>query len=294
MSKMKKSEALNYAYKFLIGEYGEKRVSKVKNEIIVHYPELWVENELGCRHRILNLYIKLVFEDNKLEDFKGIRTTFSNREFSDNFLYIHSHLNCVHRDNNGEYNISWNDFCRGSEMNNIINNYNNNMSLSNLNLFLFSLDNYVTTESLKGGPYIRMAELYTGTTRNNNNVLENAGPEFISKLIENSNFSLISSNTIRVEDIETSELDFSFLPEVELIEGVNMPHRPRESNNLLINGSLTFKKKKIKFNVLTEETPTLYKGRYVDWDILTNLKHNFNRLLENKKNEILIKIAKKV
>lgn len=125
-------------------------------QVVVHYPEFFIKNEFEEKHKIYNLYVKFLLNSGRIIGVEGARTTFTEREIFAG--YTHSHI--------GSYKPlgSYKDFCKGSEFSEMIDDFNRarteEQKESRLLIIINFLDTYVSTESIKGGPYIKMKSLY--------------------------------------------------------------------------------------------------------------------------------------
>jgi len=141
----------------VIEMFGEERVDftatnyREDNILTIHYPYLEVTNEIGEKHMIHDLYVRfqLHYNDSVLR-FEGTRLTVSRAEAWVN--YAHSHCS----DNPGD----WRAWCQGVTMTEIINGFINNQTHENFILILLTLDTFVESESIEGGPYCRSRDVY--------------------------------------------------------------------------------------------------------------------------------------
>ena len=127
----------------------------------VLYPEIEITNTNKEKHTIKNLVVvfSLRWDSHyrkwKIEDMRGLRLTLSYLELSKS--YSHSHLNSTNLTSNFK-SMTSSKFCLGSStLGMSIAEYNteSNKEQSNLVLegILYTLDTYVTWESLEGVPY---------------------------------------------------------------------------------------------------------------------------------------------
>lgn len=134
----------------------------LKGEIIVWFPKVTVENEYGKKHDIYDLFVKI--EVTSLGKMRGVfeikRTSFSISELR--IGYVHSHT--PSRRNPAAIK-EFGHVCLGTgPIRNTISRlyYENDESL--WLLFCTELRLYMRTESIAGGPYIRMSELGNGNS----------------------------------------------------------------------------------------------------------------------------------
>lgn len=146
----------------------------------VLYPEIEITNTNKEKHTIKNLVVVFSlrwdfhFRKWKIDEMKGLRLTLSYLELSK--LYSHSHLSSSSLTNNFK-SMTSSKFCLGSStLGMSIAEYNteSNKEQSNLVLegILYTLDTYVTWESLEGVPhnYIRNLLPFGGTPVSDSNL----------------------------------------------------------------------------------------------------------------------------
>lgn len=139
-----------------------RRDSRIRNYyettrpvIMVWWPRVTVTNESNRSINIQDLYAKIFLTvDGRIPyEFRGFklnRTTFPEVQFASD--YLHSHVPRIYN-----HLPSWSDPCLGSgPINQTIMDLKNNFDETIWMLFCQELALYVTVESLRGGPYIRM------------------------------------------------------------------------------------------------------------------------------------------
>lgn len=153
------------------GIFGEERVEVTHTgdannpetlSLTVHFPEVVMENSAGDRHTLKDLWVQFAANCRyrgtyKLEGYlRGRRSTLSLKEFHSSFP--HSHLS-----SSGIY--QWESFCLGSSVfQNIMENLKLTPTEEMWEMMLLSLTNYVSWESLEGGPYSFFRNIrYDGT-----------------------------------------------------------------------------------------------------------------------------------
>lgn len=130
--------------------------SSVGCEIIIHYNELTITNELNNSHKIHDLFVKVVFDVKGclIGTFTINRSTFTDIEIKSN--YLHSHCCRYPLSNIKEFSTT----CLGNGP--IVHTcvtLNQKFDLDIINLFCIELDKYLHVESLKGGPYRKIEHL---------------------------------------------------------------------------------------------------------------------------------------
>ena len=124
-----------------------------RQTITIHYPKVTVTNELHNSTEIYDLFVLLQFKENgTFQDIHYIKTTFTSSQWESG--YVHSHTPSLY-----DSNIFWGHVCLGTgPINGTINQLRRGEQYSEFTweLFFWELDKMVQTESLEGGPYIRM------------------------------------------------------------------------------------------------------------------------------------------
>lgn len=129
--------------------------------VIIYYPEITVTNEYDSKHTIYDVYIKVQISGNRILNFTINRTTYSISEIKSG--YIHSHTASRRLISfNSDYR-QYSNMCLGAgpikSTLNTLASKEREVPIEIVGLFCQELDNYLKTESLQGGPYIRMSEL---------------------------------------------------------------------------------------------------------------------------------------
>jgi hypothetical protein len=125
--------------------------------IYVHFPSLVITNSKGYEHPILDLFVKFTITNiNPNNDYRcdvyieGTRSTFSLKEMCN--AYVHSHLL------GGSY--SFHQFCLGSSSYGmLLTDVRMNPTEETWLMIFMGLENYVSWESLEGGPYRKIHEM---------------------------------------------------------------------------------------------------------------------------------------
>lgn len=172
--------------KYLLETYGEDRLFfEAPNIVTIHFPRILIENENGQKHPIFDMYIRIKLLPNSI-DFEGLRTTFTYQEFQIN--YTHSHL--------PSHSIFvYKNFCRGSVMTQLINNWVSKKNKKSLLLFFMTLDTFLSGESLAGGPHIKIAQVYNFNNSYSVLTLEeikSVNPDHLNFGINNNKISITS------------------------------------------------------------------------------------------------------
>ena len=154
--------------------FGEERVDLVPAsygsdgyfKIVVYFPEITIKNSKRQSHTIKELYVRFSIKVNLTElvpscnlYVSGTRTLMSDKEYMCD--YAHSHLP-------SGATVGWESFCLGnSDFSMLVNTLRISMTPEDWFLLFFSLENYVSWESLEGGPYRSIANI--GISRSSTN-----------------------------------------------------------------------------------------------------------------------------
>lgn len=160
--------------------FGEERVDNGSSYICIHFPEITITNSLGHKHLVRDLYIHInilydeFVRNNRSSidiEIMGIRRTLSIREFDSG--YSHSHLDGGIDD--------WGHFCMGvSPFATLVTEVGMNPIADNWEMLLMSLENFLSWESLEGGPFIKIENI--GNTRGIDSLYNNIFDETIRLL----------------------------------------------------------------------------------------------------------------
>lgn len=147
----------------LINTPGNIDILEVFNlQITIYYPKVTVTNEYNESIDIYDTYVRFYINCyGNFMDYGGItmnRTTYTENQW--NSKYIHSHARPLGRDNIEEFKPC----CLGTgPINNTIGYLSRNNNEDHWRLFCIELDNYIRTESVSGGPYIKMNSVNNST-----------------------------------------------------------------------------------------------------------------------------------
>lgn len=183
----KKEDDINYS-QIIVDFFGKERVSVNGSSLYIHFPKVEVTNSNGRKHTIYEVYLNVMlnFNDNseefsifdtfsgiiqrefepalisfyingsssqkgcKLKLAQGLRTLVSEEEY--NSQYVFSHFQRGH--------AGWKSCCLGEG---VLKLYSNRLSTTEEEVigFCMALENYLSWESLEGGPYITMSQITT-------------------------------------------------------------------------------------------------------------------------------------
>lgn len=122
--------------------------------IIIHFPEIVIRNSSNNTHTIRDLFFKILYSSNSLV-LEGIRTTMTVSEFQSG--YSHSHLSSC---SIGQ----WGSWCLGgggSDFRMLYEalHHSPNKTKNLWEMFLLSIANYVSWESIEGGPHFSIQRI---------------------------------------------------------------------------------------------------------------------------------------
>lgn len=152
-------------YKALLEVYGPHRLEKTEYGIIIHYPQLTISNSKGSSHKIYDLFVKIpIHIDGTIMTPRGLRMTFTKRDLL--FSYIHSHLSALEYSGCNTFKL----FCVGDsdftvltmQLNSAIRERETPNPMY-MDSYVHLLDNFLKYESLEGGPYKFINNLYASS-----------------------------------------------------------------------------------------------------------------------------------
>lgn len=161
-----------------------KTLSPTEFQLIILFPEVNITNSKAYKHVMKDLYVKInidisihnVTNGNRLSNIglSGRRGKLSEEEYHSD--YGHSHFS-------GRGIERWSDFCLGSsDFAMIIQTMRFSLTPEDWSLLFLSLDNYVSWESLEGGPYHRINSVSLRQESHNSSDFRNHALELIKTL----------------------------------------------------------------------------------------------------------------
>ena len=154
--------------------------------IVVHFPEVTITNEIGQSHKMQDVYTRTTLGANgHMQGYMQLtKTTFSLLEYK--WGYIHSHLPKWFT--NGAYatSLGFSAPCFGSgPIRPTMLTLSVDYEPSIWYLYCAEMQKYVETESLKGGPYVKIEDMYASEVKLNNftvHGLVESGSSFIDTI----------------------------------------------------------------------------------------------------------------
>ena len=123
-------------------------------KLVIHWDEVEVSNENDEKHTIYDVYVKITFTESAgIVGFDMTRSTLTANEMRCG--YVFSHLPRQHNNVMSYYTPCLGGGPIKTTMTTLASSYNPDI----FRLFLVELDRYIRTESISGGPYIRMGEV---------------------------------------------------------------------------------------------------------------------------------------
>lgn len=140
-------------YQIFVDFFGENYIDIQDNDIIVYFPKIRVTNENNRYTDIYKLFVKIKLVDGKLfNSFELKRAEYTEEQYISH--YCHSHVPTI---NNFQDFANWKIPCLGSgPIRSTIASLIHEGTKELWQLFCIELKKYVITESLQGGPYIRL------------------------------------------------------------------------------------------------------------------------------------------
>jgi hypothetical protein len=240
-------------------------------DIIIHFPEITIKNSKGKSRKIYDLYVKFnVGLDFKIkENLMGIATTFE--EDALNSSYHHSHLP------SGKY-TDFKSFCLGSDtpINLLFHKMKSNaFDEGTFKMLLYTIREYVSWESLEGGPHVRMSNV------NVNNV--GAGFNWLTASYTTENL-LSADSILNFPSKAFSEISLCYILKEAITE---------DARNIIINNCFTYRLEGTE--VILQPTDFLSKKIAMFWLELWNvLKINYRTSTRSyKEDKVRVYLAEK-
>jgi hypothetical protein len=150
-------------YNIFCDYFGEDKVDFTKccdtSRIIIWFPEVEITNEYDESVIIQDLFVRLSFDRAGaiIGTFGMIRSTYTDQQYYSQ--YCHSHVPRVHSLNDTK---NWKSPCLGNgPIRETLLSLSSGFNEELYELLCLELDKYVHTESLTGGPYVRMSSIET-------------------------------------------------------------------------------------------------------------------------------------
>jgi len=131
--------------------------------LLLHFPEVEIQNRNGFKHTITDFYISLVFEENysKLatSSLFAIRSSATTKEYANGYFHSHANRSSSHTALSSFF--SWRSLCLGGDtaLTDLVYSLKDGLTEKALHELLVLLHLYVGWESLDGGPYYCMQDV---------------------------------------------------------------------------------------------------------------------------------------
>jgi hypothetical protein len=277
------TEWISNNYKSILGDNVEIDIQG--ENIIFLFPLIEVRNSNGVSHKIRDLYVKILVQNFRVVNIRGVRGKLTTKEYV--VGYVHSHLPVA--------TVNYHDFCLGSDTP-LRYNLKRSFKLNTiLNIFdlLNNIKNFVEWESLEGGPYIRMSQIgkTTEVTRHPLVTLTNRRKAYAIFLKYIEKVPLEYNGPEKNFNINAQELE-SLINEHSLIKYPSLENsliNRNTSNNQIsnIHSNIFFKDKEV--NILIEKSfddkedveKNIYDGFISNNRITNYILQNINQFLIN-------------
>ena len=150
-----------------INEAGQGFHVILEARMVIRFPELTITNSRSHSLTVKDMYVSFLLQPQStsisIPNLSGVRTTFTPAEYTTG--YIHSHLSGRGDMRNINKALDWSNFCLGSGgINNTMNDLGMNWGIEQYRLFLLQLQTFLEYESLEGGPYQTMDQVFPRQT----------------------------------------------------------------------------------------------------------------------------------
>ena len=117
-------------------------------EVIIHYPEIEIENSFGIKHKMTNVYNIFKFEycgNLYLKNIQLFRSTYTQAEVNNDYMFSHTNQNVGRIASSFCYN--------NAPISTIINRFTKSISFNEIESLFMAFRKYLEWESLEGVPY---------------------------------------------------------------------------------------------------------------------------------------------
>lgn len=279
-------DILNRPYKFM--EYLFRSCNYTSNidkiTVIVHFPEINIRNSRGNEHLIRDMYMKFKFSGLfLLLNMYGVRVTKTWQEYNSN--YNHSHMpSSAICDKETQL-----DCCLGNTAySNLVSFMYGSLDENNFYMLFQQLGDYLSWESLEGGPYISIDNIgdKNYNTRNSNNFSSSVQVQiyqnFIIKYSSGYKIKLIPESIRHRFEVVIDEefknkvtsccpsnilVNYDIITKQTYVENPIIAQRNRiiDMNNNFKNGSpiLTFRGEPVYFNIVVPEEQVVEENKNI-------------------------------
>jgi hypothetical protein len=215
LHKMSWKKILKILTSMAVDIYGDEFVDTTSDSIIIYFPEVTIKNSCEQSHVMKDIYIRFNFysRGKVLADMEIARTTFTERELRNHYLFSHCGEESV-----GSYS---NDLCKGSTS--IAESYSLLrkdlfLLIKGFTPFLYVLKEYLSWESLEGSPYRKIDDVITDANRMINKSSYTCDTTYIlSKLILSNKLENLKYNYELNDGIYRIKLDIESVNTIDKI-----------------------------------------------------------------------------
>jgi len=185
--------------------------------------DIELRNDLGYKFLLREVYIETEFAmstttgNYKLKSLRMMRTRYNTLEAAAGFMY--SHATRIYGVGGNAVNMQWSGCCLGtSSLYQEFSKRYRTVSFFDAEQFIFILQNYVSWESLTGGPYVKMEDVITNTigesvnVKSKNHDITKEALENFTKIVETGSLEASISDSeifITPESIDEALLNMS-------------------------------------------------------------------------------------
>lgn len=130
---------------------------------VIHFPEITLKNRSSKSMKLKDLYVTFYFKPYGsgiiIPQLQGMRTTYTPAQFTSGFM--HSHLSSPGNLSLRTSKLNYDSFCLGNGgINAVMDSLATKWTKDIYRLFLMNITTFLEWESLDGGPYIRMSNVF--------------------------------------------------------------------------------------------------------------------------------------
>ena len=259
-------------------------------DVIIKHGDIEIKNEYNEFTLLKGVYTKTSFMSNikrtKFRDISIFRDTFN--EIEAKLQYVHSHGHRINILNSRPYNKGFSSMCLGTAA---ITKFKRGRKHQDMFMYLAYLDSFLRWESLDGGPYIKIHELYHLACGNKFEIKNVDIDDIIYKNAENitafiDNKGEISASSDIVNHIEDENLKcVSKSGHVMSEDGWHVNHIIDSETPRIFDPSVKFKGEDIKIRIIDYDNSKMKKYvqscfNHVPQDIGNEITKRVNQILK--------------
>lgn len=258
--------------------FDEENIHTAENRLFIRFPKLEMTNSKGHKHTIYDMIVRLTITKRESSgctiNFDGFRASMTLKELQNGYRHSHLHTGIA---NCGKFTT----FCLGSSDFAIMKqNVQLHPTISNWMLLLMSIENYLSWESVEGGPYTYISGLTNGPGSNNitNTDIYNESKRLCSILPE----VCIDVNQMCIIDGETFDMLINSMSTLRKLstEGWSGGDKERLNSSMMANGrAIRWRDGQLDFRVIDDSVKETEQITTVDPYIKSQHIININKLL---------------